>query len=60
MASDGMPIIGSLQDIKGLSVATGHGMLGLTLGPVTGEMIAQDVLDAGKPRFSKLSPSRFR
>ncbi len=60
MASDGMPIIGSIQDIKGLSVATGHGMLGLTLGPVTGEMIAREILDADEPQLKKLSPSRFR
>jgi D-amino-acid dehydrogenase len=60
MASDGMPIIGSIRDIKGLSVATGHGMLGLTLGPVTGEMIAREILDADEPQLKKLSPSRFR
>ena len=60
MASDGMPIIGSIPDIKGLSVATGHGMLGLTLGPVTGEMIAREILDADEPQLKQLSPSRFR
>jgi D-amino-acid dehydrogenase len=59
MASDGMPIIGSIGDIKGLSVATGHGMLGLTLGPITGEMIAREILDADEPQLKKLSPSRF-
>ncbi len=60
MASDGMPIIGSIPDIKGLSVATGHGMLGLTLGPVTGQMIAREILDADEPQLKQLSPSRFR
>ena len=60
MASDGMPIIGSIRDIKGLSVATGHGMLGLTLGPVTGQMIAREILDADEPQLKQLSPSRFR
>jgi len=59
MASDGMPIIGSIGDIKGLSVATGHGMLGLTLGPITGQMIAQEILDTEEPKLRKLSPGRF-
>ena len=59
MASDGMPIIGSIRDIKGLSVATGHGMLGLTLGPITGQMIAQEILDTEEPKLRKLSPDRF-
>jgi|TARA_B000000460_G_scaffold184398_1_gene132380 D-amino-acid dehydrogenase len=60
MASDGMPIIGSIGDIKGLSVATGHGMLGLTLGPITGQMIAREILDPDAPKLRNLSPDRFR
>jgi len=34
-------------------------MLGLTLGPVTGEMIANTVLGSGDPRVEPLSPARF-
>ena len=60
MASDGMPIIGSIGDINGLSIATGHGMLGLTLGPITGQMIAREILDPDVPKLRKLSPDRFR
>ena len=60
MASDGMPIIGSIGDINGLSIATGHGMLGLTLGPITGQMIAREILDPDAPKLRKLSPDRFR
>ena len=60
MASDGMPIIGSIGGVTGLSVATGHGMLGLTLGPITGQIIARQILDAEAPELSrKLSPDRF-
>jgi len=59
MSVDGMPIIGSLGDVEGLSVATGHGMLGLTLAPVTGEIIARHVLEGGDPRTADLSPQRF-
>jgi D-amino-acid dehydrogenase len=60
MSVDGMPIIGPLGDVEGLSVATGHGMLGLTLSPVTAEIIARHVLHGGDPRTADLSPQRFR
>ena len=59
MSVDGMPIVGSLGGVEGLSVATGHGMLGLTLAPVTAEMIARHVLEGGDPRTAELGPSRF-
>ncbi|NIP61043.1 MAG: FAD-dependent oxidoreductase, partial [Gemmatimonadetes bacterium] len=59
MSVDGIPIVGPLGDVTGLSVATGHGMLGLTLAPVTGEMTANLVLAGGDPRLEHLSPSRF-
>jgi D-amino-acid dehydrogenase len=59
MSVDGMPIIGPLGDVEGLSVATGHGMLGLTLSPVTAEIIASHVLRGGDPRTADLSPRRF-
>jgi D-amino-acid dehydrogenase len=59
MSVDGLPIVGPLGGVEGLSVATGHGMLGLTLAPVTGEMIARHVLGGGDPRIEALSPTRF-
>ena len=60
MSVDGLPIVGPLGGVEGLSVATGHGMLGLTLGPVTGEMIANLVLDGGDRRLEGITPERFR
>lgn len=59
MSVDGLPIVGPLGDVDGLSVATGHGMLGLTLAPVTGEIIARHVIDGADPRTEALSPARF-
>ena len=59
MSVDGLPIVGGLGGMEGLYVATGHGMLGLTLGPVTGEMMANLVLDGGDPRVRHLDPARF-
>lgn len=60
IASDGLPIIGAVPGRPGLFVATGHHMLGVTLGPSTGEALAPLVLedrlvDALRP----LSPGRF-
>jgi D-amino-acid dehydrogenase len=59
MSVDGVPIVGALPGVEGVSVATGHGMLGLTLAPVTGEMIANHVLGRPDPRLEGVSPGRF-
>jgi D-amino-acid dehydrogenase len=59
MSADGLPMVGGIGGVEGLAVATGHGMLGLTLGPVTGEMIANHVLGHGDARLEGLSPDRF-
>jgi D-amino-acid dehydrogenase len=59
MSVDGLPIIGPLADIDGLSIATGHGMLGLTLGPVTGRIIARQVVGVAEARYRPLAPERF-
>jgi D-amino-acid dehydrogenase len=45
---DGLPVIGPAPRHAGLFVATGHAMLGLTLGPVTGKLMAEAVLE-GRP-----------
>ena len=59
MSMDGLPIVGPIGGVEGLCVATGHGMLGLTLGPVTGQMVANLLLEGGDPRLDALSPGRF-
>lgn len=45
MLPDGLPAIGPVPGLTGLHVATGHAMLGVTLGPTTGEVLAPTVLD---------------
>ncbi len=57
---DGLPVIGPLPDIQGLYAATGHGMLGLTLGPVTGKLLSEQILD-GSPSLplGPFDPGRF-
>lgn len=58
---DGLPYVGRTRAAKNLVLATGHGMWGLTLGPVTGELIARGVVDdAPTLREIALSPDRFR
>jgi D-amino-acid dehydrogenase len=59
MSADGLPIVGPLAGIDGLSIATGHGMLGLTLAPVTGRIIAKQVAGRGEERYRPLAPERF-
>jgi len=45
---DGLPAIGAIPGTTGAFVATGHAMLGLTLGPITGKLVSELVLD-GSP-----------
>ena len=42
---DGIPYVGPVPGQSGLFVATGHAMLGLTLGPVTGKLIEGYVVE---------------
>jgi D-amino-acid dehydrogenase len=44
---DGLPAIGPVPGHDGLFVATGHSMLGITLAPATGELLAPAVLGGG-------------
>ncbi|MFQ5691127.1 MAG: NAD(P)/FAD-dependent oxidoreductase [Gemmatimonadota bacterium] len=58
---DGLPIVGPCPGYGGLLVATGHAMLGLTLAPVTGTLMADYVLD-GTPSMDigALRVDRFK
>jgi D-amino-acid dehydrogenase len=40
---DGLPFLGRCRRFKNITVATGHGMLGFSLGPVTGKLVAEVV-----------------
>jgi D-amino-acid dehydrogenase len=53
---DGMPIIGRSARYANLVFATGHAMLGLSLGPGTGQVVAE-IIQGQKPAFD-LSPLR--
>jgi D-amino-acid dehydrogenase len=57
---DGLPVVGPLPGWGGVYAATGHAMLGLTFGPVTGEIVADLVIDgeASMP-VRGMDPGRF-
>jgi len=54
---DGLPYVGRSAAAPNLVVATGHAMMGVSLGPVTGKLVA-DALD-GVPNLEQLSPDRY-
>ncbi len=54
---DGVPIIGRSPKHSNLTLATGHAMLGLSLGPGTGQVVAE-LLNGQEPAVS-LSPMRL-
>jgi len=58
--SDGLPAVGPIPGHRGAFIATGHAMLGLTLGPITGQLVAEHVLD-GTPSLdlTRLGADRF-
>ena len=45
LSPDGLPFIGPVPGLEGVHLATGHATLGITLAPLTGELIAGRVLD---------------
>ena len=57
---DGMPYIGRTQRWKNLTLATGHAMMGLSLAPATGKIVA-DLLAGEKSTVALelMSPDRF-
>jgi D-amino-acid dehydrogenase len=57
---DGMPYIGRTQRWNNLTVATGHAMMGLSLAPATGRVVA-DLISGEKPPvvLDLMSPDRF-
>ncbi len=55
---DSLPLIGSPEGHRGLVIATGHGHLGLTLGPVTGELVADEIDGKPNPLARPFSPAR--
>ncbi|HZI32604.1 MAG TPA: FAD-dependent oxidoreductase, partial [Candidatus Binatia bacterium] len=58
---DGLPYVGRTAKWANLSLATGHAMMGMSLGPVTGKLMAE-ILAGEKPApdLALLSPDRYQ
>ena len=60
VSPDGMPYIGRTQRWKNLTVATGHAMMGLSLAPATGKIVADLLGGENSPvALELMSPDRF-
>jgi D-amino-acid dehydrogenase len=57
---DGLPYLGRFRSFTNLSAATGHAMMGVSLGPITGKLMAE-ILSGETPSLdvSALYPDRF-
>jgi D-amino-acid dehydrogenase len=57
---DGLPYLGRFRRFTNLWVATGHAMMGLSLGPITGQLLA-GMLSGEEPPFDLglLDPGRY-
>jgi glycine oxidase len=59
-APDNLPVLGACAEIGGLYYATGHYRNGILLAPLTGELIAQAIVESEvSPLLNIFSPDRF-
>jgi D-amino-acid dehydrogenase len=59
MTADGLPLIGRAPALENGYVATGHGMLGVTLAPATAALLAPLVLEGrAAPELAPFNPAR--
>jgi D-amino-acid dehydrogenase len=57
---DGLPFIGRSRKIENLTVATGHSMMGLSLGPGTGKLVAELLSEEkSSVNLNAFNPERF-
>lgn len=57
---DGLPYLGRTANFANLTIATGHAMMGLSLGPITGQLVSE-IVSGGRPEFDlrMLDPDRY-
>ena len=57
---DGLPYIGRAKNFGNVCVATGHAMMGLSLGPITGKLVSE-ILSGERPNLdiSLLDANRY-
>ncbi len=60
-AADEWPLIGASDEVRGLFYATGHYRNGILLAPLTGQLVADVIVDGRTPRLLEaFSPARLR
>ena len=60
LTPDGLPFIGRTRKLNNLLLATGHATIGISLGPVTGQLISEVAArEAVSQDLSRLEPERF-
>lgn len=60
LTCDGLPVIGRMPNVSNGYLATGHGMLGVTLAPVTADLIAEYIVTGrGSAEAAPFVPERF-
>lgn len=61
MTPDGLPLLGVLSRMDNVAIAAGHAMLGITLAPVSGQLITEALITGKQPpELRAFSPERFR
>jgi D-amino-acid dehydrogenase len=60
VSPDGLPYVGRTAKFANVTLATGHAMMGLSLGPITGKLVSE-VIDGRKPShdLALLNPDRY-
>jgi D-amino-acid dehydrogenase len=59
LTPDGLPVIGPLPKAAGVWLASGHSMLGVTLGPATGAALAKAIGGEEQQVLRPFDPARF-
>jgi len=60
VSPDGLPYIGRFGRWANLTAACGHAMLGVTLAPVTGKLVAEVICERKPPaNLTLLNPDRY-
>ena len=60
VSPDGIPFLGILPGVCFLIAATGHAMMGLSLGPISGKLVAETLADQKTSiNIQALSPDRY-
>jgi len=60
MTYDDLPILGRSRSVQNLVLATGHGMLGVTMSAATGKLISELIVERGPSLdLAPFDPSRF-